>query len=48
MKPQKETSITFRVTEELKKKLEAMAEKESRSLSNMIQFILEKATKERK
>ena len=41
---EKETTITFRTTEELKAKLQAMADKESRTLSNMIQFLLEKAT----
>lgn len=43
-----ETSITFRTTEELKAKLQAMAEKEQRTLSNMIQILLEKAIKEKK
>lgn len=40
----KETTITFRTTEELKKKLQAMAEKEQRTLSNMIEILLKKAT----
>lgn len=44
----KETSITFRTTEELKAKLQAMAEKEQRTLSNMIQILLEKAIKDKK
>lgn len=48
MKGNKETSITFRTTEETKKKLEAMAAKENRTLSNMIQTILEKLFKEKK
>ncbi len=41
---EKETTITFRTTEELKAKLQAMAEKEQRSLSNMIELLLKKAT----
>ena len=48
MKENKETTITFRTSEDLKKKLEAMAIKEHRTLSNMIELILEKATKEKK
>lgn len=48
MKDLKETSITFRTTQELKKKIEAMAAKENRSLSNMIQTLLEKAIKQKK
>jgi predicted transcriptional regulator len=40
----KETTITFRTTEELKKKLQAMADKEQRTLSNMIEILLKKAT----
>jgi len=39
----KETSITFRTTEELKANLQAMADKEKRTLSNMIEVLLEKA-----
>ena len=48
MKDGKDTSITFRTTDELKKKLEAMAAKDHRTLSNLIELILEKATKEKK
>jgi hypothetical protein len=48
MQGNKETSITFRTTEELKKKIEAMAAKEVRSMSNMINLLLEKALKEKK
>jgi len=48
MKGNKETSITFRTTEETKKKLEAMAAKENRTISNMIQTILDKLFKEKK
>jgi predicted HicB family RNase H-like nuclease len=47
-KENKDTTITFRTSEELKKKLEVMAAKESRSLSNFIELILEKAVKEKK
>jgi len=47
-KENKVTTITFRTSEELKKKLEAMAAKEHRTLSNLIEYLLEKATKERK
>ena len=48
MKDGKDTSITFRTTEELKKKLEAMAAKDSRTLSNYIEMLLEKFVKEKK
>jgi predicted HicB family RNase H-like nuclease len=47
-KDNKNTTITFRTSEELRKKLEAMAAKENRSLSNLIEYLLEKATKEKK
>lgn len=47
-KENKATTITFRTTEELKKKLEMMAAKDNRSLSNYIEILLEKATKEKK
>lgn len=47
-KENKDTTITFRTSEELRKKLEAMAAKEHRTLSNLIEYILEKATKEKK
>ena len=47
-KENKGTTITFRTTEELKKKLEVMAEKEHRTISNLIEYLLEKATKEKK
>ncbi len=39
----KNTSITFRTTEKLRKALETMALKENRNLSNMIESLLEKA-----
>jgi predicted DNA-binding protein len=38
----KETSITFRTTKELKEKLENFAYKESRTVSNMIELLLQK------
>jgi predicted transcriptional regulator len=44
----KNTTITFRTSEELKKKLEAMATREHRTLSNLIEYLLEKAVKEKK
>lgn len=47
-KDNKNTTITFRTSEELKKKLEAMAAKEHRTLSNYIEYLLEKAAKEKK
>ena len=47
-KENKGTTITFRTTEELKKKLEIMAAKEHRTISNLIEFLLEKAVKEKK
>jgi len=47
-KENKDTTITFRTSEELKKKLETMAAKEHRSISNLIEFLLDKATKEKK
>jgi len=47
-KENKGTTITFRTTEELKKKLEVMAAKEHRTISNLIEYLLDKATKEKK
>jgi predicted transcriptional regulator len=47
-KENKNTTITFRTNEDLRKKLEAMAAKEHRTLSNLIEMLLEKATKEKK
>ena len=47
-KDNKTTTITFRTSEELKKKLETMDNKESRSVSNLIEVLLEKAIKEKK
>jgi predicted HicB family RNase H-like nuclease len=43
----KTSTVTFRIGEELKKKLEAMATKENRSLSNFIIMQLEKVVKNR-
>lgn len=42
----KTISITFRTTEELKKSLQLMADKEKRSVSNTIEMLLEKAIKD--
>lgn len=42
-KENKETTITFRLSDELKKKLELMAAKEQRSVSNYIVYLLDKA-----
>jgi predicted transcriptional regulator len=47
-KENKNTTITFRTSEELKKKLEAMASKEHRTLSNLIEVLLEKAVSNKK
>jgi predicted transcriptional regulator len=47
-KENKVTTITFRTSDELKKKLEAMASKEHRTLSNLIEYLLEKAVKEKR
>jgi predicted transcriptional regulator len=47
-KEKKDTTITFRTSEDLRKKLEVMAAKEHRTLSNLIELLLEKATKEKK
>ena len=47
-KENKAALITFRTNEDLKKKLESMAAKESRTLSNMIVVLLEKAMAEKK
>lgn len=44
----KNTTITFRVTEEMKKKIGLMAVKDNRSLSNYIIMLLEKSLKEKK
>lgn len=48
MKTEKDTTITFRTTKELRKKLEEMAAKESRTLSNLIELLLDKATTKKK
>lgn len=43
-----ETVITFKATPEFKKKLQTMAAKENRTVSNYIKTVLEKAMKEKK
>jgi predicted transcriptional regulator len=43
MKDNKTESVTFRTTKELKDALQIMADKENRTLSNMIEILLEKA-----
>lgn len=45
MQDNKTVSITFRTTEELKKALQLMADKDKRSVSNTIELLLEKAVK---
>ncbi len=47
-KENKDTTITFRTSEEMKKKIERMAAKESRTVSNFIVYVLEKIIKEKK
>jgi predicted transcriptional regulator len=44
-KDKEETVITFKATEDFKKRLQAMAEKENRSVSNYIKTVLEKTMK---
>ena len=44
----KNTTITFRTGEKLKKKLEEMAVKEHRTLSNLIEMLLEKSIENKK
>lgn len=43
-----EIQVNVRMSKELKDKLERLAEKENRSLNNMINTLLIEATKERK
>lgn len=45
MKDVKQTSITIRTTVELKDALIIMAQKENRTLSNMVEMLLERAAK---
>ena len=45
MKDNKTESVTFRTSKELKEALMKMAEKENRTLSNMIEMLLEQAVK---
>lgn len=47
-KENKDTTITFRTSEDLKKQLEIMAAKEHRTLSNLIVYLLEKVIGEKK
>lgn len=47
-KENKDTTITFRTNEDLKKQLEIMAAKEHRTLSNFIVYLLEKAIEGKK
>jgi len=43
MKDTKKATITFRITNEMKAKLEALAVKEKRTVSNLIEVLLDKA-----
>lgn len=43
----KDQTLSFKVTDELKKKLEARAKREGRSLSNLVQLILTKEAEKR-
>lgn len=45
MKDNKTESITFRTTKELKDTLQQMADKEKRTVSNMIEILLESVIK---
>lgn len=45
MKDNKTESITFRTTKELKDALQIMANKNKRTVSNMIEILLEEAVK---
>ena len=45
MQENKTDTITFRTTKELKKALQQMADREKRSLSNIIEMLLETAVK---
>lgn len=47
-KENKDSTITFRTSEDLRKKLEVMAARDHRTLSNLIEYLLEKAVKEKK
>jgi hypothetical protein len=48
MQDNKTVSISFRTTKELKTVLELMAAKEKRTVSNLIEMLLEKAVKPEK
>jgi len=45
MKDNKTQSITFRTTKELKDAIQIMADREKRTVSNMIEILLETAVK---
>jgi predicted transcriptional regulator len=45
MKDNKAVSITFRTTEDFKKALQKMADREKRTVSNMIEILLEAVVK---
>lgn len=45
MKDNKTESVTFRTTKELKDALQKMADAEKRTLSNMLEILLERAVK---
>lgn len=45
MKDNKTESITFRTTKEMKDALQKMADKDKRTVSNMIELLLEEAVK---
>lgn len=45
MKDNKTESITFRTTKELKAALQTLADKDNRTLSVMVEMLLEKAVK---
>lgn len=48
MKDRKAESITFRTTKELKAMLQSLADKERRTLSNLIEMLLDQAVKAEK
>ncbi len=45
MKDNKTESVTFRTSKELKEAIQKMADSEKRTLSNMIEILLERALK---
>ena len=44
----KDKTLSFKITEELKKKLESRAKEEGRSVSNLVQLILNEELDKRK